>query len=242
MSRSFLNRAREQAERFKARSSVACKLNICCLAACLTSSAFALSSLSGIDQDTSQGPIDGASITVWDAETGKGFRTSSSMGNFSFSGLAEGDYLFKVESDSRSPVLGALHLAGDEPHNINVVALSSSPGNTALVGAGSPLRNSVRPARSSVKPPKVRPAQVTKKITPVYPDAERTAGVAGVVKIAMIILPDGTVNDLVVLSAPNINLATAALLAVRRWQYSPTYLDDQPVEARLTVDVTFQKR
>lgn len=88
----------------------------------------------------------------------------------------------------------------------------------------------------------MRPAQVTKKVTPVYPDAERKAGVAGTVKISMIILPDGTVNDLVVLSAPNSNLAIAALLAVRRWQYSPTYLDDQPVEASLTVDVTFQKR
>ena len=97
------------------------------------------------------------------------------------------------------------------------------------------------PPRSSTHPPKVRPAQVKKKVTPVYPDAERKAGIAGRVKIATIILPDGTVNDLVVLSAPNSNLAVAALLAVRRWQYAPTYLDDQPVEASLTVDVTFQK-
>jgi TonB family protein len=217
-------------------------LRICSLAACLASSAFALSSLSGIVQDPSKGPIDGATITVWDAETGKGIRTSSSLGSFSLNGLTEGDYLFKVENDGRMPVIGALHLASDESHNINVVALSSGAANAALAGAGSPLRSSVRPARSSVKPAKVRPAQVTRKVTPVYPDAERTAGVAGVVKIAMIILPDGTVNDLVVLSAPNGNLAIAALLAVKRWQYSPTYLDDQPVEASLTVDVTFQKR
>jgi TonB family protein len=217
-------------------------LKTCSLAVCLTSSAFALSSLSGMVQDTSKGPIDGAIITVWDAETGKGVRTSSSMGSFSLSGLTEGDYLFKVENNRSLPAIGALHLASDESHNINVVALSISPGNAALVGAGSPLRNSVRPARSSAKPPKVRPAQVTRKVMPVYPDADRTAGVAGVVKIAMIILPNGTVNDLVVLSAPNDNLAIAALLAVKRWQYSPTYLDDQPVEASLTVDVTFQKR
>jgi TonB family protein len=212
------------------------------LAACLTSSAVALPSLSGIVQDTFQGPIDGASITVWDAETGKGVRTSSSMGSFSLSGLAEGDYLFKVEKDNRSPVLGAFHLAGDVPHNINVVVRTADPQDTESAGAGSPLRSSVRPPRSSARPPKVRPAQVKNKITPVYPDAERMAGIGGAVKIAMIILPDGTVNDLVVLSAPNSNLAVAALLAVRRWQYSPTYLDDQPVEANLTVDVTFQRR
>ncbi len=212
------------------------------LAACLTSSAVAQPGLSGIVQDTFKGPIDGANITVWDAETGKGVRTSSSMGSFSLSGLAEGDYLFKVEKDGRSPVLGAFHLAGDVPHNINVVVLTAGAQDTESAGAGSPLRSSVRSPRSSAKPPKVKPAQVKKKVTPAYPDAERTAGIGGTVKIAMIILPDGTVNDLVVLSAPNSNLAVAALLAARRWQYSPTYLDDQPVEASLTVDVTFQKR
>jgi len=94
------------------------------LAACLTSSAFALSSLSGTVQDTSKGPVDGANVTIWDVETGKGVRTSSSMGSFSLSGLAEGDYLLRVENDSRSTVLGALHLAGDEPHKINVVVMN----------------------------------------------------------------------------------------------------------------------
>jgi TonB family protein len=212
------------------------------LVASLTSPAFAQPSLSGIVQDTFKAPIDGANITVWDAEIGKGIRTSSSMGSFSLSGLADGDYLFKVEKDSRLPVLGAFHLAGDEPHKINVAVLSAGPQDSETPGAGSPLRDPVRPPRSSAKPPKVRPAQVKKKVTPVYPDTERKAGVAGTVRIAMIILPDGTVNDLVVLSAPNSNMAVAALLAVRRWQYSPTYLDDQPVETNLTVDVTFQKR
>jgi outer membrane biosynthesis protein TonB len=57
----------------------------------------------------------------------------------------------------------------------------------------------------------------------------------------MIILPDGTVGDLVTLSAPDRDMAVAALLAVSKWRYSPTYLDDQAVEASLTVDVTFQK-
>jgi TonB family protein len=210
------------------------------LVAFLTSSAVASPSLAGIVKDAFTGLIDGASITVWDAETGKGVQTLSSMGSFSFNARAEGDYLFKAEKDGRLPVLGAFHLA-DEQHNINVVLLSAGSQDADAAGAGSPLRDAVRPPRSSGKPPKVRPAQVKKKIMPFYPDAERNAGVAGVVKIAMIILPDGSVNDLVVLSAPNSNLALAALLSVRRWQYSPTYLDDQPVEASLTVDITFQR-
>jgi len=87
----------------------------------------------------------------------------------------------------------------------------------------------------------VKPAQVTKKVAPVYPEAERKRGIRGTAKIAMIILPDGSLDDLVVLSAPDSNFAIAALVAVRSWHYSPTYLDDQPVEARLTVDVNFER-
>lgn len=211
------------------------------IAACLASAAFGQPNVSGIVQDSSHAPIDGADITVWGAATGKGIRTSSSMGSFAFSGLAEGDYLFKVEADGKEAVLGAFRLTINEPHKISLALLSAGPQDTESVGAGSSLRDAVRPPRLLSKPTKVRPAQVKKKVTPVYPETERKAGVSGTVKIAMIILPDGTVNDLVVLSAPNSNLAIAALLAVRRWQYSPTYLDDQPVEASLTVDVTFQR-
>jgi TonB family protein len=209
------------------------------LAACLPWSVLAFPGLSGMVQDTSSGPIDGATITVWDAATGKGLRTLSSMGRFLWT-LPEGDYLFKVEKDSAPPVLGAFHLVGDERHNVNVVLLRAAPHHTEAPDAGSPLRDSVRPPRSSTKPPKVRPAQVKSKVPLVYPEAERRARVAGAAKLAMIILPDGTVNDLVVLSAPNTSFAVAALLSVRQWQYSPTYLDGQPVEASLTVDVRFQ--
>ncbi len=212
------------------------------LVVCLTPPTWALPIFSGTVRDAFQGSVDGANITVWDAGTGINARTSSSMGSFSLIGLAEGDYLFKVEKDGRLPVIGAFHASGRAPHNINVVMLNAGPQSAETAGAGSRLRDSVRPLRSSAKPPEVKPAQLKKQVPPVYPEAERKAGIKGVVRIAMVILPDGTVNDLVVLSAPNTNLGIAALSAVRRWQYSPTYLDDQPVEATLTVNVTFQKR
>jgi TonB family protein len=217
-------------------------LNWLVLSACLTSSAIALPILSGTVRDISKGPIDGAAITVWTPATGTGVRTLSSMGSFSLTGLAEGEYLFKVEKDGQLPVLGAFHLAIDGPLNLNVVMRIATPQDIGAAGAASPLRDAVRPVRSSAKPPKVRPAQVKQKVRPAYPEAERNAGVVGTVEIAMIILPDGSVNDLVVLSAPNGNLALAALLAVRHWRYSPTYLDNQPVEASLTVDVKFEKQ
>ena len=157
------------------------------------------------------------------------------------SNITEGDYLFKAESDGRLPVYGAVHLFGDGAREINVVTLDAAPGTSDSVGAGSGLRDAVRPPRDPSKPPKVKTPQDKKKVTPVYPDAARKAGVHGNVRIATILLPDGSLDDLVVLSAPSRELAVAALVAVRQWRYAPTQLDGEPVETSFTIDVKFDR-
>src|SRR6266436_4055391 len=209
------------------------------LSALLAPCALAAPNLSGTVRDSMKGPIDGAKVTLWDAAKGKGLQTLSSMGAFSLSNVAEGNYLFKVESDSLVPVYGAVHLSGDGTHEINVVMLAVAPGTTESVGAGSALRDAVRPPPDPSKPPKVKKPTPKKKVTPLYPDAARRAGVQGKVRIGTIMLPDGTLDDLVVLSAPNTDLAVAALVAVRQWRYFLTQLDGEPVETNFTIDVTF---
>ncbi len=211
------------------------------LSALLAPCALAAPNLSGTVRDSMKGPIDGAKVTLWDAATGKGLQTLSSMGAFSLSNVTEGEYLFKVESDGRMPVYGAVHLSGDGAHEINVIMLAAAIGTTESVGAASSLRDSVRPPRDPSKPPKVKFPTLRKKVTPTYPDAARRAGVEGNVRIATIVLPDGTLDDLVVVSAPNKDLAVAALVAVRQWRYSPTYLDGEPVETNFTIDVKFDR-
>jgi len=211
------------------------------LSALLAPCAVALPSLSGTIRDSAKGPIDGAKVTLWDAATGRGLQTLSSKGLFSLSNVTEGDYLFKVESDGRLPVYGAVHLFGDGAREINVVTLDAAPGTSDSVGAGSGLRDAVRPPRDPSKPPKVKTPQDKKKVTPVYPDAARKAGVHGNVRIATILLPNGSLDDLVVLSAPSRDLAVAALAAVRQWRYSPTQLDGEPVETNFTIDVKFDR-
>jgi TonB family protein len=83
--------------------------------------------------------------------------------------------------------------------------------------------------------------ELKKKVTPLYPEAARKAGIEGKARIATVMLPDGTLEDLVVLSAPNQDLAVAALIAVRQWHYSPTRLDGKPVETNFTIDVDFKR-
>lgn len=143
--------------------------------------------------------------------------------------------MFKVESDGRMPVYGALHLMADGDHEINVVMLPSVQENADAVGAGAALRDTVGPPQEPAKPPKVKFPKLKKKVKPIYPEAARKAGVEGRTRIAAVMLSDGRVEDLVVLSAPDKDLAIAALIAVRQWRYSPTRLDGKPVETDLTV-------
>lgn len=73
---------------------------------------------------------------------------------------------------------------------------------------------------------------------PVYPDFARRARVQGQVVLECVIDTDGRVTDLHVVSG-NPLLAEAATEAVRRWVYSPTTLNGQPIRVILTVTVTF---
>jgi hypothetical protein len=210
------------------------------LTALVAATALALPGLSGTVREESLGPIDGATVTVMDASTGKGIQTSSTTGTFSISGLRVADYLIRGENAGCLPVLGLVHLSGDEMHSISVVMLKAVPSDACSSGAASPLRSQVRPERSSPKPPKVRPAEVRQKVLPVYPEADRRAGIEGTVRLSMILLPAERRGSGCTFRTGRRH-GRSRVAGSGRWRYSPTYPDDQPVEASHTVDVTFQK-
>jgi TonB family protein len=84
----------------------------------------------------------------------------------------------------------------------------------------------------------VQAAMVVTKVTPVYPDLAKSARVEGVVHLAVIIAPDGTIQEIHSLGGPAL-LITAAMDAVKQWAYRPTLLNGQPVQVETTVDVNF---
>jgi peptidyl-prolyl cis-trans isomerase A (cyclophilin A) len=73
---------------------------------------------------------------------------------------------------------------------------------------------------------------------PVYPIDARQAGVSGRVELEARIGTDGKVEDLKVVSGPQL-LQQAALDAARTWRYRPYILDGQPVEIRTIINVIF---
>jgi len=86
---------------------------------------------------------------------------------------------------------------------------------------------------------KVTPAKLIAKVDPKYPDEARRQRVSGTVKLHAIIRKDGTVAELKVISGDSL-LTQAAIDAVQQWRYSPTLLEDKPIEVDTIIEVAFQ--
>jgi periplasmic protein TonB len=77
------------------------------------------------------------------------------------------------------------------------------------------------------------------QIDPVYPEIARRMRVQGVVELMAVVGTDGRIRELKLISG-NPLLTQAALDAVRRWVYRPTYLNGDPVEVMAPVTVSFK--
>lgn len=80
---------------------------------------------------------------------------------------------------------------------------------------------------------------VSVSVPPDYPLLARQMKVQGVVSLQALIARDGTIQELQIMSGPEI-LATAAREAVKQWHFKPYLQNGQPVEtqARITVNFT----
>lgn len=86
---------------------------------------------------------------------------------------------------------------------------------------------------------RVKEPRLISRIDPVYPPLAKQTHMQGTVVIDAILDEKGDVIEMKVLSGPPL-LIQAAVDAVRRWKYEPTYLNDQPVQVQLNVTVTFR--
>lgn len=84
-------------------------------------------------------------------------------------------------------------------------------------------------------------AKLVKKVQPEYPAEARKNGIAGTVKLRVIVRKDGSVTVQNVVEGDPL-LSPAAIDAVRQWRYKPTLMDGQPVDVQMTIDVTFALR
>ena len=77
-----------------------------------------------------------------------------------------------------------------------------------------------------------------KKVPPVYPLEAKVARVQGTVVLSATIAKTGAVSEVNVVSGPPL-LQSAAVDAVRQWQYKPYSVNGEPVEVETTIEVAF---
>lgn len=86
---------------------------------------------------------------------------------------------------------------------------------------------------------RVKAPRLVYRVAPTYPPLARQTHTQGVVIIDAVVDEQGNVVEARVTSGAPL-LMQAALDAVRKWRYEPTYLNDEPVPVQLNVTVTFE--
>lgn len=131
--------------------------------------------------------------------------------------------LYEQASAMTSRALALLRAAMPEPGSPVPETAVSAEGGMVRVGG-------------SIKVPKK-----INHVAPIYPADAAAAGVEGTVVLEAVLDKDGAVKDItVVRSVPRLDEAAAN--AVRMWVFTPTLLNNVPVEVAMTVTVNFTAR
>jgi TonB family protein len=81
-------------------------------------------------------------------------------------------------------------------------------------------------------------AKIVSQVSAVYPPEAIQGNITGVVELDVIIAKDGTVQSAAATSGQPL-LAQAAIDSVKQWRFSPTMVNNQPVEIETAVPFTF---
>jgi TonB family protein len=108
-------------------------------------------------------------------------------------------------------------------------------GGTAPTGRGA--SDMVGAADRVTIPPQIQ-QRLSVSVPPDYPLLARQMKVQGAVSLQALIARDGTIQELQILSGPEI-LATAAREAVKQWHFKPYLQNGQPVETQAKITVNF---
>jgi TonB family protein len=87
--------------------------------------------------------------------------------------------------------------------------------------------------------PETMEKRIVVKVQPVYPEAARRAGIAGLVVLDAVIAPDGSVKRLRPVSGPDL-LVQSATEAVQSWKFEPYLSSGKAVEVETTIAVEFR--
>jgi TonB family protein len=188
--------------------------------------------------------LPGTALTLEDAQGVKREAVTEASGTVQFEGIAPGDYSLEASLSGFRTLRTAFTLAAARDWRRAVTLQVGDLVETVSVSARRPTTPRPAQAGGVVEPLRVggniRVPKKLNHVPPDYPPSMRDAGLEGVVPMEALIGKDGTVSSVRLLSAQvHPEFARAAEEAVRQWRFSPTLLNGEAVEVRMTVSVRF---
>ncbi|MGA2131948.1 MAG: energy transducer TonB [Bryobacteraceae bacterium] len=143
---------------------------------------------------------------------------------------------FVPAADSGGGVVGGMEGTGGSGRDvINSLVSNVSSAAPPLVVAH---KEEVKSVKRITVGGLVQAAKLISGPGPAYPALARQARISGVVRLEALISREGTIINLRAVSGHPL-LIPAALAAVERWVFRPTYLNGEPVEVATQIDVNF---
>ncbi len=190
--------------------------------------------------DVSGGRTPGALISLEDGlrRTSKTM-TADAVGEAKFDSLSPGDYLIEVKVPGFAIWTKGVRLTESSGAKLDATLIPGKIFETMKITASDQPAPSTPPQQIRIGG-NVQAAKLVSKVAPVYPQDAKQKGIEGSVFLQAVILKDGRIGALEVLSSPDESLSQAASEAVRQWVYQSTLLNGNPVEVitRITINFT----
>lgn len=165
--------------------------------------------------------------------------TADALGEAKFDSLAPGDYLIEVKSPGFAIWTKGVRLTESSGAKLDATLIPGKIYETMKISASEQPAASTPPQQIRIGG-NVQAAKLISRVAPLYPAEAKQKGIQGSVFLQAVILKDGRIGALEVLSSPDESLSLAASEAVRQWVYQSTLLNGNPVEVitRITINFT----
>ncbi len=154
----------------------------------------------------------------------------------------------KSPAAAQPTIVASEELAIRQPSSVGT---PSAPSSEAVAPPMITLANGHLPDLAAPNPSPLHAPQVpgstvvagrlVHRVEPLYPDKARYSHIGGQVVLNAVILPNGKVGSMKVVSGHPL-LARSAMDAVRAWRYEPFLLNGAPVQGEVTIRLDFNPR
>ena len=201
---------------------------------------------SGVLRDPSGRVLPGATVRLSAIGSDAVHETQTdSTGAFRFGEIPDGDYMMSARLPGFLGARTRVRVNASTPPLEMTVQVGTLK-ETVTVKAGDvvtpfvPRYKPTAPACGSTEVGgNLKPPAKLKHVTPRYKSEWSAAGLTGSVLLQAVIGRDGKVRDIEVVSPVNADLEEEAVNAVSQWEFSPTWLNCEPIDVRIFVTVAF---